>query len=358
MTGRPPRRSMEAQWGMPRLLAAPDKYRGTATATEVAAAVVQAGRRQGWEVEAQPLSDGGDGLLDVFSARHLEARFEPVCGPLGQEVVAEWRTDGHLAVIEMARASGLSLVGGATANDAVAATSLGTGQLIAAAADAVGADGRIIVGLGGSATTDGGWEAAALVREGGGLHGARLVGACDVRIGFVEAARLFAPQKGASVDQVELLEARLELLVRRYRAELGTEVASVPGAGAAGGFGGAIVAMGGELRSGYELVAESIDLRRALATADLVITGEGELDAPSFLGKVVGGVIADAQGQGVPVAIVAGRATSEAKLEASRRGVRVESLVDRFGLSRAMSQPTSCIEEVAVELLVDHARGG
>jgi glycerate kinase len=343
---------------MPRLLAAPDKYRGTATAAEVAAALVRAGRRRGWEVEAQPLSDGGDGLLDVFSARHLEARFEPVCGPLGHEVVAEWRTDGELAVIEMARASGLSLVGGSIGNDAVAATSLGTGQLIAAAADVVGGGGRIIVGLGGSASTDGGWEAAAAVRARGGLHGARLVGACDVHIGFVEAARLFAPQKGASVEQVELLEARLDLLVRRYREELGADVASVPGAGAAGGFGGAIVAMGGELRSGYELVAESIDLRRALAAADLVVTGEGALDEQSFLGKVVGGVIDDAEVQGVAVIIVAGRATSEAKLEASRRGVRVESLMDRFGGSRAMSEPASCIEEVAVELLVEHERGG
>ncbi|MGB7050571.1 MAG: glycerate kinase [Acidimicrobiales bacterium] len=352
---------------MPRLLAAPDKYRGTATAAEVAAALVRAGRRRGWEAEAQPLSDGGDGLLDVFAVRQLEARFEPVCGPLGHEVVAEWRTDGELAVIEMARASGLSLVGGSNGNDAVAATSVGTGQLIAAAADAVGGGGgggdgdgggRIIVGLGGSASTDGGWEASAAVRSRGGLHGVRLVGACDVYIGFVEAARLFAPQKGASVEQVELLEARLELLVRRYREEFGADVASVPGAGAAGGFGGAIVAMGGELRSGYELVAESIDLRRALAAADLVVTGEGALDEQSFLGKVVGGVIDDAEVQGVPVIVVAGRATSQAKLEASRRGVRVVSLIDRFGRSRAMSEPVSCIEEVAVELLVEHERGG
>ncbi len=342
---------------MPRLLAAPDKYRGTATAAEVAAALVRAGRRRGWEAESQPLSDGGDGLLDVFAARHLEARFEVVCGPLGHEVIAEWRTDGELAVIEMARASGLSLAGGPTDNDAVAATSLGTGQLIAAAAEAVGRGGRIIVGLGGSATTDGGWEAAAVVRERGGLHGARLVGACDVRIGFVEAAHLFAPQKGASVDQVELLEARLELLVRRYRDELGADVASVPGAGSAGGFGGAIVAMGGELRSGYELVAESVDLRRALAGADLVVTGEGALDAQSFLGKVVGGVIDDARGQRVPVVVVAGRATSEARLEATRRGVRIETLTDRFGRSRAMAETVPCIEELTDEILIDHDRG-
>jgi glycerate 2-kinase len=339
---------------MPRLLAAPDKYRGTATAAEVAAGVARAGRRRGWEVEAQALSDGGDGLLDVFASRGLEARWDAVCGPLGHEVVAEWRTDGRLAVIEMARASGLALAGGQAANDSMGATSLGTGQLIATAAEAVGAGGRIIVGLGGSATTDGGWEATAAVRERGGLRGAELVGACDVRIGFVDAARLFAAQKGATPEQVEMLEERLARLARRYRDELGADVESMAGAGAAGGFGGAIVAMGGELRSGYELVAESVDLRRSMATVNLVVTGEGALDTQSFLGKVVGGVVDDAQAEGVPVVVLAGRATKEARLEADRRGVRVESLVDRFGRSRAMSEPVSCIEEVAEELLADN----
>ncbi len=133
---------------------------------------------------------------------------------------------------------------------------------------------------------------------------------------------------------------------------------SVPGAGAAGGFGGAIVAMGGELRSGYELVAESDrPRRRLLACADLVITGEGALDAQSFLGKVVGGVIEDARTRGCTgsPSWPAGR-PSEAKHEASERGVRVESLIDRFGPSRAMSEPLSCIEEVAVDLLVSHER--
>lgn len=333
------------------MLAAPDKYRGTASAPQVAAAMSRAGTRRGWSVDAVPLSDGGDGLLEVFAARDLEPRFNEVCGPSGDAVVAEWRTDGELAVIEMARASGLTLAGGPAANDPVAATSLGTGQLIAAAATTVGAGGRILVGLGGSATTDGGWEACAFVRESGGLRGAQLVGACDVRIGFVDAARLFAPQKGATAEQVRALEQRLETLARRYGNELGTDVASVPGSGAAGGFGGAVVALGGELRSGYGLVADAMGLGRYLADADMVISGEGALDAQSFLGKVVGGVVDDAGAAGVPVVVVAGQVTADARQEASRRGVAVESLVDRFGPSKAMSDPLSCIEAVVGDVL-------
>lgn len=336
---------------MPRLLAAPDKYRGTASAPEVAAAMARAAARRGWAVDAVPLSDGGDGLLEVFADRDLEPRFDEVCGPAGDDVVAEWRTDGRLAVIEMARASGLTLAGGPAVNDAVAATSLGTGQLIATAARAVGAGGRILVGLGGSATTDGGWEACAFVREAGGLRGAQLVGACDVRIGFVDAARLFAPQKGARGEQVRALEERLESLALRYADELDVDVATVAGSGAAGGFGGAIVALGGGLRSGYDLVAEAMGLGRYLAGADMVISGEGALDMQSFLGKVVGGVVGDAGAAGVPVVVVAGQVTSEARREASRRGVGVESLVDRFGPSKAMSDPLSCVEAVVADVL-------
>ncbi len=189
------------------------------------------------------------------------------------------------------------------------------------------------------------------MRESGGLRGAQLVGACDVRIGFVDAARLFAPQKGATAEQVRALEQRLETLARRYGDELGMDVASVPGSGAAGGFGGAIVALGGELRSGYGLVADAMGLGRYLADADMVISGEGALDAQSFLGKVVGGVVDDAGAAGVPVVVVAGQVTADARQEASRRGVAVESLVDRFGPSKAMSDPLSCIEAVVGDVL-------
>ncbi len=336
---------------MPALVAAPDKFRGTATAGAVASAMARTADGCGWTGIARPLSDGGDGLLDVFSSRGLDRRETEVCGPAGRPVLAEWRTDGSLAVIEMARSSGLLLAGGPARNDALAATSLGTGQLIVAAVDAVAPDGRVLVGLGGSASTDGGWEAANAVRAAGGLQGASLIGACDVRIGFVDAARLFAPQKGASEDEVGLLEGRLESLAERYRSEFGVEVTSVDGAGAAGGFGGAVVALGGTLRSGYELVAEAVGLRAAMEGADLVLTGEGALDAQSFMGKVVGGVIADAASVGVPVAVVAGRVTDEARAEARRRDVEVVSLVERFGRSTALADPVSCVEKVVADIL-------
>ncbi|HXW38228.1 MAG TPA: glycerate kinase, partial [Acidimicrobiales bacterium] len=217
--------------------------------------------------------------------------------------------------------------------------------------DAVAPSGRILVGLGGSASTDGGWDAAWAVRRRGGLRGARLVGAYDVRIGFVDAARLFAPQKGATPEQVALLEERLREMVVGYRDDFGVDVESIPGSGSAGGFGAAIVALGGTLRSGYELVAEAVDLPAALAVADLVMTGEGALDGQSFLGKVVGGVVEDAAAAGVPVVVVAGRATEEAAAEARRRGIRVETLVGRFGEVAAMADPVGCLDAVVDDVL-------
>jgi glycerate kinase len=338
---------------MPHLLAAPDKFRGTASAVDVATTMCAAAEQQGWTVRAQPLSDGGDGLLEVFAGQDFEVKRTRVHGPLGGEVEAEWRCDGNLAVLEMARASGLTLAGGPAHNDAVGASSVGTGELIVAAADAVGSDGRIVVGLGGSATTDGGWEAARVVRDAGGLRGTELIGACDVRIGFVDAARLFGPQKGATEQQVAELGERLARVAGDYLREFGVDVTAVEGAGAAGGFGGAVAALGGELRSGYELVAEFVALRQAIAGADLVLTGEGALDAPSFMGKVVGGVVDDSTAEGVPVVVVAGRATEEARAEAARRGVGVVSLLDRFGRAAAMADPRACIAVVVGELLAD-----
>ena len=124
-----------------------------------------------------------------------------------------------------------------------------------------------MVGLGGSATTDGGLGALTAVREAGGLGGVELVGACDVDIGFVEAAREFAPQKGATGAQVVELEDRLRSLAERYRRELGVDVLDVPGAGAAGGMGGAIVALGGRLRSGFQVVEEALDLDSVMGQA-------------------------------------------------------------------------------------------
>jgi glycerate kinase len=267
-----------------------------------------------------------------------------------------------VAVVEMAQASGLLLAGGAAGNDPLGASTRGTGQLIVAAARSVAAepsgdgepvgDGEpatVVVGLGGSATTDGGWGALSAVEEAGGLGNVALVGACDVDVGFVDAAPRFGPQKGADPAQVDELATRLEHLAGRYLDRFGVDVRAVPGAGAAGGLGGAIVVLGGRLRSGYEVVAELLGFREALASSRVVVTGEGAFDATSLLGKVVGSVLDDAAAVGVPVVIVAGTVAPEAAVAAAAAGATVISLVERYGRERALGDTARCIEEAAAE---------
>ncbi len=195
---------------MPRVVIAPDKFRGTATAAGVAGAMAAVATDLGWEAVRRPLSDGGEGLLDACAARCPEVVVTRVTGPDGVPVEAQWRLGEGLAVVELARASGLLLAGGPERNDPVAATSRGTGELMVAAARRVGPEGTLILGLGGSATTDGGrgiWEA---VEEAGGLGGTALVGACDVDTRYTDAAAVFGPQKGAGPADVEVLTERLE----------------------------------------------------------------------------------------------------------------------------------------------------
>ena len=339
---------------MPTLVAAPDKFRGTATAGEIAEAIGRAGSVAGWSVVQSPLSDGGEGLLEA--ARRPGDRWETlkVTGPLGPPVTASWLLGEDRAVVEMARASGLALAGGPDANRPMEATTRGTGQLLVAAARALAAarpppsDGpfpSIIIGLGGSATTDGGSGALEAIEEAGGLGPVDLIAACDVTIGFLDAARLFAPQKGATARQVAALTGRLDRLADDYATRFRINVRDIPGAGAAGGLGGGLVALGGRLEVGYRLVAELVGLGRSLRQADLVITGEGALDATSFAGKVVGGVLGDASAIGVPVLVVAGRATTEAVDIARGYGAQVVSLSDRFGEARSLGDTLGCMEE-------------
>lgn len=337
------------------VLAAPDKFRGTVTARQAADAIAR-GCPSSWSVSKIPLSDGGEGLLDVLGVLGGERETTEVEGPLGEPVVAEWLRAGSVAVVEMARASGLMLAGGAEGNDAVAATTRGTGELIRAAAFALdhpppGADGRVIVGLGGSATTDGGLGALRAVEEAGGLGTVELVGACDVHVGFFEAVTGFARQKGATDEQVVELAARFVAVADLYRRDYGLEVGDVAGAGAAGGLGAAIVALGGSLRSGYEVVTELVGFRPALAASSLVVTGEGALDATSFAGKAVGSVVGDAAAAGVPCLVVAGQTTDEGVEMATSHGARVVSLTRRFGDENARSDTARCIAAAVSEYL-------
>jgi glycerate 2-kinase len=321
------------------VLAAPDKFRGSASAPEVAAAIAAGARRAGWSCTQLPLAHGGEGTLEALGGAH---RSTTVSGPLGRPVEAPWRLDDdRVAVIEMARASGLQLAGGKEGNDPLAASTRGTGELIAAALDA-GAR-RVVVGVGGSATTDGG-RGAVDVLAGYGPFGtsgaAEVLVACDVRTAFVDAARCFAPQKGASPEQVLELTLRLEDLQDRYRRQWGVDLGSLDGAGAAGGLAGGLVALGARLVPGFELIAAQAGLDAALATADVVITSEGLLDQGSFDGKVVGGVVAAAAARDVPYLAVVGGIDP-----AVTARVPAVGLLDRFGAERAWADPLGCIED-------------
>jgi glycerate kinase len=324
-----------------RVLAAVDKFRGTATAREVAAAIGNACWDLGHDCDEAPLADGGEGTLEVMGGANRTTR---VSGPLGEPVDAGWRLQGRTAIIEMARASGLTLAGGAERNDPLAASTRGTGQLIDAALGA-GAR-RIIVCLGGSATTDGGLGAIQALPSRARLRGVELLVACDVTTTFTDAARVFGPQKGATPTQVEFLTNRLHALAEQYRSEFGVDVRTIPGAGAAGGLAGALAALGGELVPGFDLVADEVDLHDRLDAVDLVITGEGYLDAQSFEGKVVGGVLHLAQMAHRNIAVLVGDADPEA---AAR--VQAISLVGRFGEADAFGRTTWCIEHAVRELL-------
>ncbi len=325
------------------MVVAPDKMRGTATAQEVAAAVGRAAAAAGWECDQAPVADGGEGTLDVLGGPN---RTTMVTGPLGEPVAAEWRLDGRTAVVEMARASGLVLAGGAEGNDPIGASTVGTGELVSAAVDA-GAR-RVLVGLGGSATTDGGLAALRSLYPLHRLAGIELVALCDVRTGFVDAAQVYAPQKGASAAQVELLRRRLERLADVYLADHGIDVRSLAGAGAAGGLAGGLAVAGASLHPGFEVVAEEVGLYELVVGADLVVTAEGFLDEQSFEGKVVGGVVELAAEAGVPCVAIVGEVVDHPG--AVPEGVGVVSLVERFGEDRAHRDTLACIEAAAGEV--------
>ncbi len=327
------------------ILLAPDKFKGTATAPEAAEALAAGLRALGHEVVCCPLADGGEGTLDALGGAN---RSTVVTGPLGDPVTAEWRLAGRIAVIEMAQASGLALVGGAEGNDPVAASTYGTGELISTAVEA-GAR-HVVVGVGGSATTDGGLGALRAMYPVQRYRGTTIEVACDVRLGFVDAARVFAPQKGATPAQVELLERRLERLVQVYDEEYGVDVTTLEGAGAAGGLAGGLACAGAVLVPGFELVADRLGLDELVESADLVVTGEGFLDDESFDGKVVGGVAELAAALGVPVVAVVGES-----FDGAGERLPTISLVEHHGRERAMSATTDCLVESA-QLVLDAAR--
>jgi glycerate kinase len=333
-----------------RVLIAPDKFRGTATAPEAAAALADGAREAGWDPVTMPLADGGEGTLDALGGPN---RTSTVTGPLGRPVEAAWRLADGRAVVEMARASGLQLAGGAERNDPLAATSRGTGELIAEAI-AAGAR-RVIVGVGGSACTDGGRGAVEALRALAPLDGSRgylVQVAYDVTTRFLDAPRVFGPQKGATPSQVQLLTERLRGLAAEYLEDLGVDVRDLPGSGAAGGLGGGLAALGAALEPGLGLIAEVVGLRPAIREADLVLTGEGLLDAQSFDGKVVGGVAQAAAEAAVPWCAVVGQA------QLRPDGGEVVDLVATFGREEALTDTARCLRRAARQVLAARRSAG
>ncbi len=326
-----------------RVVVCPDKFRGTASAVDVAAAMASVVECRGGSCVQVPMADGGEGTLDAFGGPN---RVSTVSGPLGEPVDAEWRLSRGVAVIEMARASGLVLAGGVDGNDPLDASSAGTGELIMAALVA-GAK-RIIVGVGGSACTDGGLGALKAMSPLDRFRGVDLEVARDVETLFVDAAEVFGPQKGASAAQVALLTRRLERLAAVYLSENAVSVSDVVGSGAAGGLAGGLLVAGATLQPGFELISDVLELYEAIETADLVITGEGRLDRSSFGGKVVGGVAETAGAAGVPVAAVVGSSDSSV---ADR--IKMVDLSAEFGLDRAMNDTLGCVGEAAGRLIDD-----
>ncbi|MFP7754448.1 glycerate kinase [Thermodesulfobacteriota bacterium B35] len=323
-----------------KIIAAPNAFKGSLTAAGAAAAMSRGIRRVLPEAEITevPVADGGDGLVAVaLEALHGERRRLLVTGPRFHLVEAEFCLVPamNLAAIEMALASGLALLP-ETERNPMETTTLGTGELIKAALD-LGV-GRIIVGIGGSATNDGGMGMATalgvrfLDAEG---HTVRPVGAClrdvrhidmsglDPRVAQVRfqalcdvdnpltgprgAARVYGPQKGATPAQVEELDAGLANLAAVIADDLGTDVATLPGGGAAGGLGAGLYAfLGAELQRGIDLILDLVGLAEKMTGADLVLTGEGQIDFQTASGKAPAGVAVLARKQGIPCIALAG----------------------------------------------------
>lgn len=380
-----------------RVVIAPDKFKGTLSASEVIAALSSGieSARPGAEIFGVPMADGGEGTLDAALAAGFEERRVTVTGPLGDPVQTSFGKRGSVALVEMAQASGLELVP-ESRRDPLRATSFGTGELIGAALDALGADSEetvdIVLAIGGSASTDGGagllqaLGATLLDARGdpiapGGvglldlarldlagldprLARANLTLATDVTnplLGSRGAAAVFAPQKGADRDHVRELERGLENWVDVLAAEIGPDArgaAERPGAGAAGGVGFAVMAVLGVLarsvsvRPGVDVVRELTGLDAQLAQADLVITGEGSLDGQSLSGKTPIGVARAARSlnPGVPVLAVCGRNALTDEQSRTAGFGEVYALADRASETDALSNPVPLLKSIGADI--------
>ncbi len=291
-------------------LVAPDAFKGTFTAREVAAAVGRGLRAAGRDAEELPVADGGEGTLDALMSTLPGSLSQARVGdPLGRPVDGSFGLidDGRTAIVEMAQASGLGLVA-EDERDAWAASTRGTGELIAAAVEA-GAT-RVIVTVGGSATTDGGEGALAALADAGVTVDMDVL--CDVRTPFEDAARVFAPQKGADPSMVRKLTERLG----RQAAQMRRDPRGEPMTGAAGGLSGALWSEhGARLHDGAAFVLGALGFDERMRAAAFVVTGEGRIDEQTLQGKLVGEVATRCRQSGVPCHGVVGKIELDPFLE-------------------------------------------
>lgn len=365
----------------PRVLLAPDKFKGTLSAAEVARALALGIRRVRPDavVDCLPVADGGDGTLDAAVASGFERVPVQVAGPTGEAVATAYARRGTTAVVEMADACGLVRLPAGPAP--MVASSRGLGELVAAALDAGCRE--VVVGIGGSASTDGGAgllralgalprpavgdggaclagiESLDLARLHPALADARIVAACDVDnplTGPEGAAAVYAPQKGATDAEVVELEAGLRHWADVVARATGADVRHRPGTGAAGGVGFALVAvLGAELRPGIDLMLDLLGFEARLPGADLVVTGEGSLDDQSLRGKAPVGVATAAGRAGVPVVAVSGRCLlSDADL--ARAGIRrAHALLDvEPDVETCLREPARLLALLGERIARDH----
>jgi len=374
---------------MPLVVIAPDKFKGSLTAPEVAQAVANgiAAVAPDAELRLVPVADGGDGTLDAALSGPFEAAPVTASGPTGKPVETSYARHGDTAVVEMADVSGLSRLPGGTL-EPMGATSRGTGEVIAAALDA--GCRKVVLGIGGSASTDGGAgllvalgarlldAAGEPVAEGGGaltevatldlaslhpgLAEAEVVVACDVDsplTGPDGAAAVFGPQKGASPDQVRDLDHALTHWADLVAAATGADVRDAAGAGAAGGVGFAAMAvLGARLEQGVALVLELLDFEAQVAGADLVVVGEGSLDEQSLRGKAPVGVAAVARTYGAEVVAVCGRRLID---DATLRAAGISAAYACADLepdpARSMTDAARLLEQLGSDLARAHLAG-
>lgn len=364
-----------------KIIVCPDSFKGSCSAVAVAAAIARGVKQAvtGADIVCLPLADGGEGTVQALCARHGVLYEQQVCDPLMRPVTACWgMTHGGAAIIEMAAASGLERLE-PEEYDPCRTTTFGTGELVCHALEH--SPSRLILGIGGSATNDGGTGMAqalgyrfydmqgTVMPE--GLSGGRLKdidridaatvdprvceieidAACDVTnplCGPNGAAFTYAPQKGAGPDAVIMLDEGLAHLADVIERDLGMDIRTVPGSGAAGGLGaGALAFLGANFRSGIDLVLEAAEFEKHLAGADLVITGEGRIDSQSFMGKVLFGVLERTDRAGVKTIALTGFVDESSTMQCDCYGIVNEGIPKE----EAMARPEHHLEQLAAKVI-------